>query len=99
VALVGPSGGGKSTIVSLIERFYDPEEGSVTLDKHDIKDLDPVWYRRQIGFVSQEPVLFACSIKVTFPLLLLLLIFLLLSSLLHYSSFLLLSSGQHLIWS
>jgi len=63
VALVGKSGGGKSTIVSLIERFYDPDSGSVTLDGTDIRELDPEWYRTQIGFVSQEPVLFACSIK------------------------------------
>jgi len=62
VALVGPSGGGKSTIVSLIERYYDPGSGRITLDDHDIKTLDSTWYRSQIGFVSQEPVLFSCSI-------------------------------------
>eukprot|EP01102_Stenamoeba_stenopodia_P019688 TRINITY_DN7491_c0_g1_i1.p1 TRINITY_DN7491_c0_g1~~TRINITY_DN7491_c0_g1_i1.p1 ORF type:complete len:771 (+),score=133.32 TRINITY_DN7491_c0_g1_i1:235-2547(+) len=63
VALVGPSGGGKSTIVSLIERFYDPLQGDVLLDGVNIKTLDPIWYRRRIGFVSQEPILFACSIR------------------------------------
>eukprot|EP01100_Stratorugosa_tubuloviscum_P009330 TRINITY_DN3903_c0_g2_i1.p1 TRINITY_DN3903_c0_g2~~TRINITY_DN3903_c0_g2_i1.p1 ORF type:complete len:750 (-),score=277.57 TRINITY_DN3903_c0_g2_i1:66-2315(-) len=63
LALVGPSGGGKSTIVALIERFYDPEKGNIKLDGNDIKDLDFDWYHRQIGFVSQEPILFACSIK------------------------------------
>jgi len=62
VALVGPSGGGKSTIVSLIERYYDPSSGRITLDGRDIRTLDPKWYRSQIGFVSQEPVLFSCSI-------------------------------------
>eukprot|EP00698_Gefionella_okellyi_P019000 TRINITY_DN576_c0_g1_i1.p1 TRINITY_DN576_c0_g1~~TRINITY_DN576_c0_g1_i1.p1 ORF type:complete len:759 (-),score=182.47 TRINITY_DN576_c0_g1_i1:78-2315(-) len=62
VAVVGTSGGGKSTLVSLIERFYDPTSGKITLDGRDIKELDPRWYRRQIGLVSQEPVLFAESI-------------------------------------
>ncbi|EFA86548.1 ABC transporter B family protein [Heterostelium album PN500] len=62
-ALVGPSGGGKSTIVSLIERFYDPNSGVITLDGVDIKRLDPRWYRSIIGFVSQEPLLFAGTIK------------------------------------
>jgi ABC-type multidrug transport system fused ATPase/permease subunit len=63
VALVGPSGGGKSTIVSLIERYYNPTSGRLTLDGIDIKQLHPKWFRSQIGFVSQEPVLFGCSIK------------------------------------
>lgn len=63
VALVGPSGGGKSTTVSLIERFYDPTSGSVTLDGNDLKDLNVQWLRDQIGLVSQEPILFARSIR------------------------------------
>lgn len=63
VALVGPSGGGKSTVVQLIERFYDPKSGKVTLDNQDLKDLNVKWLREQIGLVSQEPCLFACSIK------------------------------------
>ncbi|XP_033112138.1 ABC transporter B family member 1-like [Anneissia japonica] len=63
VALVGPSGGGKSTIVSLIERFYEPNSGTIHLGGTDLKTLDPQWFRKQIGMVSQEPVLFACSIK------------------------------------
>ena len=46
-ALVGPSGGGKSTVVSLIERFYDPVGGDVLVDGMDIRELDPKWYRRQ----------------------------------------------------
>ncbi|KAK5581953.1 hypothetical protein RB653_003534 [Dictyostelium firmibasis] len=62
-ALVGPSGGGKSTVIAMIERFYDPNSGSITFDGVDIKELDPVWYRGIIGYVSQEPVLFAGSIK------------------------------------
>jgi len=63
LALVGPSGGGKSTMVGLTERFYEPTRGSVRLDGVDIRDLDLPWYRSHIGLVGQEPVLFACSIK------------------------------------
>ncbi|KAL4222180.1 ABC transporter B member 11 [Mactra antiquata] len=62
VALVGSSGCGKSTTVQLTERFYDPENGIVSLDKYDIKSLNIQWLRRQIGIVSQEPVLFDRSI-------------------------------------
>ena len=62
-ALVGASGSGKSTIVSLVERFYDPVEGSVKLDGHNLKDLNLRWLRSQIGLVSQEPVLFATTIR------------------------------------
>ncbi|SAM01533.1 hypothetical protein [Absidia glauca] len=63
VAFVGPSGSGKSTSVSLLQRFYDPLEGSVLLDGKDLKDYNVAWLRRQIGVVSQEPVLFNMSIK------------------------------------
>lgn len=63
VALVGASGSGKSTIVSLIERFYDPTAGVIKLDGINIKDLNLKWLRSQIGLVSQEPTLFATSIK------------------------------------
>ena len=63
VALVGPSGGGKSTIAALLSRFYDPSAGRITLDGHDLRDLDADWLRRQIGVVAQEPVLFATSIR------------------------------------
>lgn len=62
-ALVGASGSGKSTIVGLVERFYDPLAGQVFLDGHDLKDLNVTWLRSQISLVSQEPTLFACSIK------------------------------------
>ena len=44
-------------------RFYDPDEGRITIDGHDLKDLDLKWYRENIGYVGQEPVLFATSIK------------------------------------
>ncbi|XP_052584032.1 ATP-binding cassette sub-family B member 10, mitochondrial isoform X2 [Peromyscus californicus insignis] len=61
-ALVGPSGSGKSTVVSLLLRLYDPVSGTVSLDGHDIRQLNPVWLRSKIGTVSQEPVLFSCSV-------------------------------------
>ncbi|KAK4272846.1 hypothetical protein QN277_021346 [Acacia crassicarpa] len=63
IALVGSSGSGKSTVVSLIERFYDPTSGQVLLDGHDIKTLKLKWLRQQIGLVSQEPALFATTIR------------------------------------
>jgi len=63
VALVGQSGSGKSTIVKLLERFYDPVSGGVSLDGRDIKTLNVSWLRQQIGMVSQEPVLFDTTIK------------------------------------
>ena len=63
VALVGASGCGKSTSVGLLERFYDPLSGTVTLDSHDIRTLNLKWLRSQIGLVQQEPVLFGRSIK------------------------------------
>ncbi|KAL7136709.1 hypothetical protein ABFS83_10G048600 [Erythranthe nasuta] len=63
IALVGSSGSGKSTVVSLIERFYDPASGQVMLDGHDIKTFKLKWLRQQIGLVSQEPALFATTIK------------------------------------
>lgn len=62
-ALVGASGSGKSTIVSMIERFYDPIEGVVRLDGTDLRELNLKWLRSQIGLVSQEPTLFATTIK------------------------------------
>ncbi|CAM6101412.1 unnamed protein product [Calypogeia fissa] len=62
VAIVGSSGSGKSTIISLIERFYDPVAGEVLLDGHNLKTLNLKWLRGQIGLVNQEPVLFATTI-------------------------------------
>lgn len=63
VALVGQSGGGKTTVASLLERFYDPTAGTVTLDGRDLRTLDPSWLRGQVvGFISQEPVLFGTTI-------------------------------------
>eukprot|EP01040_Poterioochromonas_malhamensis_P002792 gene2792-2974_t len=62
VALVGPSGCGKSTIINLLLRFYDPQSGVITLDGHNIKELNIKWLRSQIGYVGQEPILFAGTI-------------------------------------
>ncbi|KAF9976293.1 Multidrug resistance protein 1, partial [Modicella reniformis] len=63
VALVGHSGSGKSTIVGLLERFYDPISGSITIDGIDIKEFNVRHLRDSIGLVSQEPVLFNATIK------------------------------------
>ncbi|XP_053322474.1 ATP-dependent translocase ABCB1 [Spea bombifrons] len=62
LALVGSSGCGKSTTVQLLERFYDASEGEVCLDDHGVKMLNIQWLRAQMGIVSQEPMLFDCSI-------------------------------------
>uniref|UniRef100_G1RY85 ATP binding cassette subfamily B member 4 n=1 Tax=Nomascus leucogenys TaxID=61853 RepID=G1RY85_NOMLE len=62
LALVGSSGCGKSTVVQLLERFYDPLAGTVLLDGQEAKKLNVQWLRAQLGIVSQEPVLFDCSI-------------------------------------
>ena len=63
VAFVGHSGGGKSTIANLMQRFYDPTKGVISLDDIDIKDLDIKWLRKQIGYVAQEPSLLSCNIE------------------------------------
>uniref|UniRef100_A0A663MR60 ATP binding cassette subfamily B member 5 n=1 Tax=Athene cunicularia TaxID=194338 RepID=A0A663MR60_ATHCN len=62
IALVGASGCGKSTTVQLLQRFYDPVQGEITLDGWDIRTLNVKWLRENIGIVSQEPVLFATTI-------------------------------------
>ncbi|KAB2625083.1 hypothetical protein D8674_016743 [Pyrus ussuriensis x Pyrus communis] len=62
-ALVGESGSGKSTVISLIERFYDPQAGEVLIDGINLKEFQLKWIRQKIGLVSQEPVLFTSSIK------------------------------------
>lgn len=63
MALVGHSGSGKSTVISLIERFYDPISGEVLIDNNDLKKLQLKWIRSKIGLVSQEPILFATTIR------------------------------------
>ncbi|XP_056375075.1 phosphatidylcholine translocator ABCB4-like isoform X3 [Hyla sarda] len=62
LALVGSSGCGKSTTVQLLERFYDPFDGEVSVDGSDVKAVNIQWLRAQMGIVSQEPMLFDCSI-------------------------------------
>ncbi len=62
VALVGPSGAGKTTITYLVPRFYDPDEGTITLDGHDLRDLRQDDLRQHIGMVTQETFLFHASV-------------------------------------
>ncbi|EGW07208.1 Multidrug resistance protein 1 [Cricetulus griseus] len=62
LALVGSSGCGKSTVVQLLERFYDPMAGTVFLDGKEVNQLNVQWLRAHLGIVSQEPILFDCSI-------------------------------------
>ncbi len=62
MALVGRSGAGKSTILHLLLRFYDPDEGRISIDGHDTRTLDAAWLRSQIGVVLQEPTLFSGTI-------------------------------------
>ncbi len=62
VAIVGRTGAGKSTIASLLMRFYDPSGGSIRLDGHDLRELRVSWLRQQVGLVLQEPVLFSTTI-------------------------------------
>uniref|UniRef100_A0A3B3BHS7 ATP-binding cassette, sub-family B (MDR/TAP), member 4 n=1 Tax=Oryzias melastigma TaxID=30732 RepID=A0A3B3BHS7_ORYME len=63
MALVGSSGCGKSTTIQLLQRFYDPAEGNVSIDGHDIRSLNVRYLREMIGVVSQEPILFATTIS------------------------------------
>ncbi len=62
IAIVGPSGGGKSTLCNLIPRFYDVGEGRITIDGHDVRDVTQQSLRRNIGVVQQDVFLFAASI-------------------------------------
>ncbi|XP_061366417.1 putative ABC transporter B family member 8 [Gastrolobium bilobum] len=63
VGLVGKSGCGKSTVIALIQRFYDVERGSVKVDNMDIRELDIHWYRQHTALVSQEPVIYSGSLR------------------------------------
>jgi ATP-binding cassette subfamily B protein len=62
VAIVGPSGAGKTTVFQLLQRFYDPQGGEITIDDVALTDADPVEIRKQLGVVSQESMIFATSI-------------------------------------
>jgi ATP-binding cassette subfamily B (MDR/TAP) protein 1 len=63
MAIVGESGSGKSTVISLVERFYDPQAGEVLIDGVNIRRMKLGWIRGKISLVSQEPVLFATTIR------------------------------------
>jgi ATP-binding cassette subfamily B protein len=63
VAIVGATGSGKSTLVNLLERMYDPDEGRILLDGHDLRELDPGWLRKTVGLVMQEIYLIPGTIK------------------------------------
>jgi subfamily B ATP-binding cassette protein MsbA len=63
LALVGPSGGGKSTLADMVPRFYDPDSGMITLNGIDLRDLDPCDLRRNLGVVTQETVLFNDTVR------------------------------------
>jgi ATP-binding cassette subfamily B protein len=63
VALVGETGAGKSTVMKLLARFYDPDEGSVRIDGRDLRSLDLHSFRRQLGYVPQEAFLFSGSVR------------------------------------
>ena len=63
VGLMGEAGCGKSSSFALLMRFYDPLHGAIRLDGRDIKDVNPMWLRRKIGHVGQEPVLFGKSLR------------------------------------
>ena len=63
IAFVGPSGGGKSTIVNLLMGFYSPTSGQVTVDGIDISDLDIYQWRKKVGFVEQSPFFFNSSVR------------------------------------
>lgn len=63
VALVGASGSGKSTVAALLERFYEPDEGMITLDGEPLSILSPHWLRSEVlGFIEQQPILFGTTI-------------------------------------
>ncbi|MCP4630472.1 MAG: ABC transporter ATP-binding protein [bacterium] len=63
VAVVGPTGAGKTSLINLLPRFYDPSSGRVLINNHDISKLDPAWFRSKIALVMQDPFLFSGTIR------------------------------------
>jgi ATP-binding cassette subfamily B (MDR/TAP) protein 1 len=63
IGLCGGSGSGKSTVASLLERFYNPSSGVISLDDKDVRTININSYRSQLGLVNQEPLLFSCSVR------------------------------------
>jgi ATP-binding cassette subfamily B protein len=63
VALVGETGAGKSTVIKLVTRFYDPTAGAVLVDGRDLRQVDLTWYRNQLGYVPQEAFLFSGTVR------------------------------------
>ncbi|WP_447497411.1 ATP-binding cassette domain-containing protein, partial [Clostridioides difficile] len=63
VALVGETGAGKSTVLKLLARFYDPTAGSVTVDGQDLRGLDLTEFRHHLGYVPQEAFLFGATVR------------------------------------
>ena len=63
IAIVGATGSGKSTLVNLLERMYDPDQGAILLNGHDVRELDPQWLRSTVGLVMQEIYLIPGSIR------------------------------------
>ncbi len=63
LGIIGPTGSGKSTLVSLLPRYYDPDRGRVLLDGIDVRELDPLALRRAVGLVFQEPFLFSATVR------------------------------------
>ena len=63
VAIVGPTGAGKTTIINLLPRFYDPSQGRITVDGHDLRDIKVESLRKQIGMATQETAMFNRSAR------------------------------------
>lgn len=62
-AFCGTSGAGKSSILAVLQRFYDISDGSVSLDGRDIREMSPLDLRKEMGYVSQEPILFEETVR------------------------------------